>query len=112
MKSNKLVPLGAGRSRIDEIYREVIASRPAALGKRSSPPASCEPDGGESGCAPSQVPIMGNDAIEKPLSMRAFMKASGLTYPRVHALWKNPSFPLVEGLIYWSDFVWWRRRKL
>ena len=49
---------------------------------------------------------------EKALSKRAFARETGFGQRKVTEIWSEPSFPVVAGKVFWSDFVLWRRRNL
>ena len=47
----------------------------------------------------------------QPLNGKEFSAASATPYSAVRKLFREPGFPLINGRVYWSDFVLWRRRR-
>lgn len=48
----------------------------------------------------------------QPLNGKEFSAASATPYSAVRKLFREPGFPLINGRVYWSDFVLWRHRRL
>jgi hypothetical protein len=47
----------------------------------------------------------------QPLNGKEFSAASATPYSAVRKLFREPGFPLINGRVYWSDFVLWRHRR-
>ena len=50
--------------------------------------------------------------IEHPHSISSLAKLIGVGAKRIRNLTKDPTFPVFEGMIWYSDFVDWRKKRL
>lgn len=50
--------------------------------------------------------------IEEPDSVSSLAKKLRVSPKKIRNLTKDPSFPIFEGMIWYSDFVDWRKRHL
>ena len=48
---------------------------------------------------------------EKALSLKELGRVTGMSYRLISRMKNEKDFPLVEGKIFYSDFVIWRRKK-
>ena len=50
--------------------------------------------------------------IEQPHSISSLARLIGVGAKKIRNLTKDPTFPVFEGMIWYSDFVDWRKRHL
>ena len=50
--------------------------------------------------------------IEQPHSISSLAKLIGVGAKKIRNLTKDPTFPVFEGMIWYSDFVDWRKKRL
>ena len=50
--------------------------------------------------------------IEQPHSISSLAKLIGVGAKKIRNLTKDPTFPVFEGMIWYSDFVDWRNKHL
>ena len=50
--------------------------------------------------------------IDKPDSVSSLARKLGVSPKKVRNLAKDPTFPLIDGMIWYSDFVDWRKIRL
>ena len=50
--------------------------------------------------------------VEKPHSVSSLAKLIGVGAKKIRNLTKDPTFPVFEGMIWYSDFVDWRKKHL
>ena len=49
--------------------------------------------------------------LDQGLYIREFALLAGLGYSKARLLFRQEGFPCVSGLVFWSDFVLWRRER-
>ncbi|MCP5524073.1 MAG: hypothetical protein H7A46_21255 [Verrucomicrobiales bacterium] len=47
--------------------------------------------------------------LDQALNAKEFSVLVGLSYSAAREWFRSPGFPLVKGVVFWSDFVRWRR---
>src|SRR5438093_9714460 len=49
--------------------------------------------------------------LDQALNIKLFALAAGISYSTARDLFRQPSFPAVCGVVFWSDFVEWRHSR-
>ena len=47
--------------------------------------------------------------LDQALSAKEFAVLAGVSYSSARGWFRDPGFPVVRGVVFWSDFVEWRR---
>lgn len=50
-------------------------------------------------------------AADQGLSLKQFAVAAGVCYEKARDFSRKPGFPMIDGFIFYSDFVLWRRKQ-
>src|ERR1043165_1725556 len=49
--------------------------------------------------------------LDQALNIKLFALAAGISYSLARDLFRQPGFPAVCGVVFWSDFVEWRHMR-
>lgn len=49
--------------------------------------------------------------LDQALNIKLFALAAGISYSLARDLFRQPGFPAVCGVVFWSDFVEWRHAR-
>ena len=49
--------------------------------------------------------------LDQALNSKEFAMLAGISYSSARAWFRQPGFPVIRGVVFWSDFVEWRRRE-
>ena len=49
---------------------------------------------------------------DQGLNAKEFAVAAGLSYSSARDLFRQPGFPVVKNVVFWSDFELWRRSQI
>src|ERR1043165_5742730 len=49
--------------------------------------------------------------LDQALNIKLFAIAAGMSYSTARDLFRQPGFPAVCGVVFWSDFVEWRHAR-
>ena len=47
--------------------------------------------------------------LDQPLNAKEFAVLTGVSYSTARQWFRMPGFPAIRGLVFWGDFVEWRR---
>ena len=50
--------------------------------------------------------------LDQALNAKEFAVVAGISYTIARELFHEPGFPAINGIVFWSDFVLWRRNRL
>ena len=49
--------------------------------------------------------------LDQALNAKEFAVLAGVSYSTARAWFRLPGFPVVRGVLFWEDFMHWRRRQ-
>jgi len=49
--------------------------------------------------------------LDQALNAKEFAVLAGVCYSTAREWFRLPGFPVVQGVVFWSDFLEWRRRR-
>lgn len=49
--------------------------------------------------------------LDQALNVKEFAVLAGICYSTAREWFRLPGFPVVQGVVFWEDFVQWRRRQ-
>ncbi len=55
--------------------------------------------------------VMKRRRLDQALNMKQFAIAAGISYSTACHWFKLPGFPTIGGVVFWNDFVEWRRSR-
>jgi hypothetical protein len=55
--------------------------------------------------------VMERRRLDQALNMKQFALAAGISYSAASQWFRQPGFPTFCGVVFWSDFVEWRRSR-
>lgn len=47
--------------------------------------------------------------LDQALNAKEFAVLAGISYSAARTWFRQPSFPVVRGMVFWQDFVQWRK---
>jgi len=56
--------------------------------------------------------VMERRRLDQALNMKQFALAAGISYSAAQYWFRQPGFPTFCGVVFWSDFVEWRRSRI
>ena len=56
--------------------------------------------------------VMEKRRLDQALNAKEFAVAAGISYSTAREWFKSPGFPALRGVVFWTDFVEWRRGEI
>ncbi len=53
--------------------------------------------------------VLRKRTLDQALNAKEFAVAAGISYSAARQWFRLPGFPLLNGVVFWTDFVRWRR---
>ena len=50
--------------------------------------------------------------LDQALNVKEFAVLAGISYSTARGWFRLPGFPALEGVVFWTDFVEWRRSRM
>lgn len=63
-------------------------------------------------CGVSLDAVVEKRRLDQALNAKEFAVLAGISYSSARAWFRLPGFPVVRGVVFWEDFVQWRRDQI
>jgi len=60
-------------------------------------------------CGISLEAVVQKRTLDQALNAKEFAVLAGISYSAARTWFRQPGFPVIRGLVFWQDFVQWRK---
>ena len=60
-------------------------------------------------CGVNLDDVLQKRQLDQALNVKEFAVLAGISYSTARGWFRLPGFPVIEGVVFWGDFVQWRR---